>query len=60
MLVTFLGIISVAFADRNHNTVLPYLLAKGGDEKVDTDLALILMMAQNVHHGENGKYMRNF
>ena len=47
----FLGMIR---SDPNHNLLLPYMLA-GGNDGVNSNTALAMMLAQNAHHGGSGK-----
>ena len=41
--------------DPNHNLLLPYMLAEGNNG-VDSNTALAMMMAQNAHHGGSGTF----
>ena len=47
--------IAIASATPYHNYMIPYMLAKDENSNlVDSNMALMLMMAQNAHHARNG------
>lgn len=60
MLIIFLVTISTTCGDPFHNYLMPYLMSKGDSGEADTNFALMLMMAQNAHHGGTGNLVYFF
>lgn len=60
MLIIFLLTISTTCGDPFHNYIMPYMMSKGDSGEADTNFALMLMMAQNAHHGGTGNLVYFF